>query len=97
MTNEQWQDEQDAQNIRVLRGSDAAEIVYEQRRADRSPQERHREDARDKAQTQAEDSLEALSESIGWAESVGIEIPRKVRSGVTILRQWITALQDEQR
>lgn len=90
----------DEGNVTRLTPEEAArrfEAVPELERRERTEQERHREDARVKALEQAQAAAEALAESIGWAQSIGVEIPLKVRATETKLSQWVTVLEDEER
>ena len=86
---------EEIREVRVLRGGDARQALAAQ--PDRTPAQKHTDEALDHADTSALGAATAFGESLEWAASIGVEIPLRVRGVVTILRQWQKHLEDERK
>lgn len=87
----------DIEDVRVISGGGPDVSYLPQERKQRTGPQRHADSAFDEADTLAETALDAIRDSVAWAESLGVEVPLKVRGVETTLSQWITELAEERR
>jgi hypothetical protein len=80
--------------VRVIRTYGGHPYIEEMHRTDA---QKHTDQALDLADDAALGAAETFGESLGWAASIGVEIPARVRGVVTILGQWQKHLEDERK
>lgn len=64
---------------------------------ERSAPEQHTDHGFTEAIADAYTALNWFQSSLSWARSIGVEVPKKQRDTETILKQWITYLEDERK
>ena len=84
----------DTSDVRVVRGDTASLPAYREQKQ-RTPQQRHTDDALESAALGAATGREQVIEALAWLESIGADVPIDLKALGVRLAQLETFVQDE--
>lgn len=88
----------DIESVRTIPAHPSSATIDFGREPDqRTPPEQHTDHGFAEAIADAQTALHWFQDSVSWARSIGVEIPKKQRDAETILRQWVAYLEDERK
>lgn len=85
----------DFDDVRVIRSGDAPSVAAYREQRERTPQQKHTDEALANAAASAGDGLENVTEALRWLTSIGADVPARLKGIPTLLVQLGTFIDDE--